>query len=115
MARRIGRPRERLPVVVGTLVSQTLINVFALLLLGVVTAGLAYVLSIAGSRRLGSRLGSFVGLSEAVFGVVFAWLLLSETPGPVQLLGGALILLGVVGVKLGEPRVDAAAPAGTAP
>jgi drug/metabolite transporter (DMT)-like permease len=80
-----------------------------------VTAGLAYVLSIAGSRRLGSRLGSFVGLSEAVFGVVFAWLLLSETPRPVQLLGGALILLGVVGVKLGEPRVDAAAPAGTAP
>jgi drug/metabolite transporter (DMT)-like permease len=86
-----------------------------LLVLGVVTAGLAYVLSIAGSRRLGSRLGSFVGLSEAVFGVVFAWLLLSETPGPIQLLGGALILLGVVGVKLGEPQVEAAAPAGTAP
>ena len=36
MARRIGRPRERLPVVVGTLVSQTLINVLALILLGVV-------------------------------------------------------------------------------
>jgi drug/metabolite transporter (DMT)-like permease len=86
-----------------------------LLVLGVVTAGLAYVLSIAGSRRLGSRLGSFVGLSEAVFGVAFAWLLLSETPGVVQLLGGALILLGVVGVKLGEPRVETAAPAGTAP
>lgn len=36
MARRIGRPRERLPVVLGTLVSQTLINVFALILLGTV-------------------------------------------------------------------------------
>jgi phosphatidyl-myo-inositol alpha-mannosyltransferase len=36
MARRIGRPRERLPVVVGTLVSQTLMNVFALILLGAV-------------------------------------------------------------------------------
>lgn len=34
MARRIGRPRERLPVVLGTLVSQTLINVLALLILG---------------------------------------------------------------------------------
>lgn len=76
-----------------------------LLVLGAVTAGLAYVLSIEGSRRLGSRLGSFVGLAEAVFGVAFAWLLLSETPLPVQLLGGVLILLGVVGVKLGEPRI----------
>ncbi|MGX6449599.1 lysylphosphatidylglycerol synthase transmembrane domain-containing protein, partial [Patulibacter sp. S7RM1-6] len=36
MARRIGRPRERLPVVLGTLVSQTLINVLALILLGTV-------------------------------------------------------------------------------
>ncbi len=86
-----------------------------MLLLGTVTAGLSYVLSIEGSRRLGSRLGSFVGLAEAVFGVAFAWLLLAETPAVVQLLGGALILLGVVGVKLGEPRLDAPAPSGTAP
>lgn len=86
-----------------------------LLVLGALTAGLAYVLSIEGSRRLGSRLGSFVGLSEAVFGVLFAWLLLSEAPGAVQLLGGALILCGVVGVKLGEPRIEEPAPAGTTP
>ncbi|MBD8606939.1 EamA family transporter [Aeromicrobium sp. CFBP 8757] len=86
-----------------------------MLVLGAVTAGLAYVLSIEGSRRLGSRLGSFVGLAEAVFGVAFAWLLLAETPRAVQLLGGALILLGVVGVKLGEPRLDAPAAPGTAP
>jgi drug/metabolite transporter (DMT)-like permease len=87
----------------------------AVLLLGALTAGLAYVLSIEGSRRLGSRLGSFVGLAEAVFGVVFAWLLLSETPVPVQVLGGALILLGVVGVKLGEPSVAETPPAGATP
>jgi phosphatidylinositol alpha-mannosyltransferase len=36
MSRRIGRPRERLPVVLGTLVSQTLINVLALIILGTV-------------------------------------------------------------------------------
>jgi drug/metabolite transporter (DMT)-like permease len=86
-----------------------------LVVLGVVTAGLAYVLSIEGSRRLGSRLGSFVGLIEAVFGVLFAWLLLSEAPGVVQLLGGALILSGVVVVKLGEARVTDTAPAGPTP
>jgi drug/metabolite transporter (DMT)-like permease len=87
----------------------------ALLVLGVVTAALAYVLSIEGSRHLGSRLGSFVGLAEAVFGVLFAWLLLSETPLPVQLLGGLLILGGVVLVKLGEPRPEPAPRAGPTP
>jgi phosphatidylinositol alpha-mannosyltransferase len=36
VARRVGRVRERLPVVIGTLVSQTLLNLFALLMLGIV-------------------------------------------------------------------------------
>jgi phosphatidylinositol alpha-mannosyltransferase len=34
VARRLGRPREYLPVVLGTIVSQTLLNVLALLILG---------------------------------------------------------------------------------
>jgi phosphatidylinositol alpha-mannosyltransferase len=38
VARRLGRMRETLPVLVGTLVSQTLLNVLALALLGVVVA-----------------------------------------------------------------------------
>src|SRR5207249_7023365 len=36
MARRLGRVRERLPVVLGTLVSQTLMNLAALTVLGIV-------------------------------------------------------------------------------
>jgi phosphatidylinositol alpha-mannosyltransferase len=36
VARRLGRPRESLPVVLGTLVSQTLLNVLALVILGIV-------------------------------------------------------------------------------
>ncbi|MFC7403805.1 EamA family transporter [Georgenia alba] len=74
-----------------------------LLLLAVVTAGLAYVTGIAAARRLGSRLASFVALNEVLFAVVFALLLLSQLPGPVQLAGGVLVVLGVVLVKLGEP------------
>jgi phosphatidylinositol alpha-mannosyltransferase len=38
VARRLGRMRETLPVLIGTLVSQTLLNVFALVCLGVVVA-----------------------------------------------------------------------------
>lgn len=83
----------------------------ALLVLGAVTAGLAYAVGILAVRRLGSRVASFLGLSEAVLGVVMAWLLLSETPRPVQLVGGALVLVGVLGVRLGEPAPPVESPA----
>src|SRR4051794_34247672 len=73
--------------------------------LGVVTAAIAYTTGIAASRRLGSRLASFVALLEVVAAVVFAWLLLDQLPGMLQLLGGAFIVAGVIVVKLGErPR-----------
>lgn len=74
-------------------------------LLGVVTAAVAYVSGIAASRRLGSRLASFVALVEVVFGVLWAWLLLDELPRAVQLVGGLLILAGVVSVKAGERAI----------
>ncbi len=73
-----------------------------LVLLGLVTAALSYVSGIAAARMLGSRLASFVALSEVVAGVLWAWLLLGQLPGVLQLVGGLLVLAGVVGVKLGE-------------
>ena len=60
---------------------------------------LAYVTGIIAARALGSRVASFVSLTEVLFAVLWAWLLLSELPGPIQLLGGALIVLGVVLVR----------------
>jgi drug/metabolite transporter (DMT)-like permease len=86
--------------------------------LGVVTAAIAYTTGIAASRRLGSRLASFVALLEVVAAVVFAWLLLDQLPGALQFAGGALIVAGVVVVKLGErpaPRQAADPPAVVAP
>ena len=81
-----------------------------LVALGVVTAALSYVAGIAAGRRLGSRLASFVALLEVVASVCWAWLLLDELPGSVQLLGGLLILAGVVAVKLGERSVWSGLP-----
>ncbi|MGW4632196.1 EamA family transporter [Nocardia sp. NPDC004415] len=75
-----------------------------ILLIGIVTAAIAYVTGIAATRRLGSRLASFVALTEVLAALVFAWALLGEAPRPVQLLGGALILGGVIIVRLGEPE-----------
>ncbi|WGL51218.1 DMT family transporter [Nocardioides sp. BP30] len=77
----------------------------AILVLGVVTAAVAYATGIAAGRLLGARLASFVALLEVVSSVLFAWLLLAELPAAVQVLGGLLILAGVVAVKLGEPAV----------
>jgi len=82
-----------------------------LLALGLVTAALAYVAGIAAGRRLGSRLASFVALLEVVASICWAWLLLDELPGSIQLLGGLLILAGVVAVKLGERSVVVRPPA----
>jgi drug/metabolite transporter (DMT)-like permease len=81
-----------------------------LLGLGVVTAAIAYVTGIAASRRLGSRLASFAALLEVLFALGFAWLLLGELPRAIQFLGGALILAGVVVVKLGERDTALVAP-----
>lgn len=74
----------------------------ALAALGVVSAAVSYAAGIAASRRLGSRLASFVGLSEVVTAFLFAWLLLGQAPGATQALGGVAILAGVTLVKLGE-------------
>ena len=87
--------------------------------LALVAAALAYATGIAAVRRLGSRLSSFVGLGEVLFAVLAAWLALDQQPGPVQLVGGAVVLAGIVLVRLGErparePAVAVdAVPAGT--
>ena len=76
------------------------------LAIGLLATALAYVLGIASTRMLGSRLASFVALAEVIAAMLFGWVLLGQLPGPVQLLGGALVLAGVVIVKLGEPVAE---------
>ncbi|MFV0426431.1 MAG: EamA family transporter [Beutenbergiaceae bacterium] len=82
--------------------------------LGLVATTAAYALGIAANRLLGSKLASFVGLTEVVFAVLIAWLVLGQLPVPMQLLGGVAILAGVVAVKLDERSETSQAPAGPA-
>jgi drug/metabolite transporter (DMT)-like permease len=69
------------------------------LLLILVSAVLAYPSGIVAVRRLGSSLASFAALTEVIFAVIFAFVLLGQRPGPIQLLGGALILAGIALVQ----------------
>lgn len=72
--------------------------------LGALAGAVSYLTGVAAARRLGSRLASFIALTEVLAALVFAALLLDQVPSAVQLLGGAGVLAGVVLVKLGEPR-----------
>ena len=69
------------------------------LLLIFVSAVLAYPSGIVAVRRLGSSLASFVSLTEVIFAVVIAFVLLGQRPGLMQLLGGVLILVGIALVQ----------------
>jgi drug/metabolite transporter (DMT)-like permease len=71
--------------------------------LGVLAAAIAYVTGIGAARRLGPKFGSFVAMAEIGFAVLFAWILLHQTPTAMQFVGGALILAGVIAVRLDEP------------
>lgn len=67
---------------------------------------IAYLTGIAAITRLGTRLASFVGLTEVLAAVLIAWVVLAELPGTPQLLGGALILVGIVLVQRGDVTDD---------
>jgi len=73
------------------------------LTVGVLSTAFAYVSGISAIRMLGTRLASFLGLSEVVFAAIVAWMLLGEAITPLQLLGGLAILGGIVLVRL-EPN-----------
>lgn len=81
------------------------------LTVGVISTAFAYVAGISAIRMLGTRLASFLGLSEVVFAAIVAWIVLGEAIGPVQALGGLAILAGIVLVRLERPARDPVARA----
>jgi drug/metabolite transporter (DMT)-like permease len=76
--------------------------------LAIVAAAIGYVLGILGARLLGATLASFVGLSEVLLAVVFAWLFIGQTPTVLQAVGGVVVVAGVALVRLGELRTPVA-------
>jgi drug/metabolite transporter (DMT)-like permease len=79
--------------------------------LSLVAAVLAYAAGITAARTLGAKLASFVGLSEVLFAVLFAWLLLGQLPRGIQFVGGVFILGGVALVRVDELRAPTVAVA----
>ncbi|BDZ53491.1 EamA family transporter [Agromyces marinus] len=82
-----------------------------LLTVGAVSTAFAYTAGVASIRLLGTRLASFLGLSEVVFAGIVGWILIGEALGALQILGGVLILGGIVLVKLERTPADEASVA----
>ncbi|MGV0834211.1 EamA family transporter [Mycolicibacterium thermoresistibile] len=84
--------------------------------LGVIATATAYTLGIIGIALLRPRFAALVGLSEVMFAVVAAWLLVGETVTPAQAVGGLIVLVGLALARQGDRRAPetAAAPGLTA-
>ncbi len=81
-----------------------------------VSTSFAYLTGLIGASRLGSRVASFVGLTEVLFAVLLSWLLLGEVPTTMQALGGVLVVAGIVAIKLERaPSAERAAAADVTP
>lgn len=67
--------------------------------MGVVSGAMAYGTGVAAARLLGAKMSAFLGLTEVLFAVLFAWILLDQLPVAVQFVGGLLILGGITLVR----------------
>jgi drug/metabolite transporter (DMT)-like permease len=107
----LGALPVRAPRVDVTLLHTSMSWLVPVLGLSVIAAVVAYVAGVTGARMLGAKVASFVGLTEVLFAVFFAWLLLGQRISVVQGIGGLLVIGGIVLVRLDElraPAVDAA-------
>jgi len=71
------------------------------LMVGIVGAAIPTLCFITGIRLLGAPRAAILSTLEPVVGVALAAWLLNEQPVPVQLVGGALILVAAVLLQLG--------------
>ena len=74
--------------------------------LGVVSTAVAYALGISGVARLRPSFASLVGLTEVLFAVLAAWLLIGERISAIQAVGGAVVLLGLTLARQGHRSAD---------
>jgi drug/metabolite transporter (DMT)-like permease len=74
---------------------------------GVVSTFIAVQAFYAGAHRIGAARASLVSTVEPIWTIVLASLLFAESLGPLQLVGGAMILVGVVIAQTGGQRAAA--------
>jgi len=84
--------------------SGTSRDLLLLALLGIFQLGLPCMLLVIASRTLLAPEIALLGLLEVVLGPLWAWLGAGEAPGQATLVGGALVLLALVGNEISAFR-----------
>jgi drug/metabolite transporter (DMT)-like permease len=82
---------------------------FGLIGVGIVSTFIAVLAFYGGAHRIGAARASIVSTVEPIWTIVLASLLFQESLGPLQLVGGALILAGVVIAQTGRRSRSSAA------
>jgi drug/metabolite transporter (DMT)-like permease len=85
--------------VIAGLTTSWMVPVIALSL---IPTAIAYTLGIMGITRLKPRFASLVGLSEVMFAVLAAWVLVGEAITAIQAVGGAIVLVGLALARQGD-------------
>jgi drug/metabolite transporter (DMT)-like permease len=79
------------------------------IVLGVVSTAIAYTLGISGVARLRPSFASLVGLSEVLFAVLSAWVLLGDAVTATQAVGGVVVLVGLALARTGDRSTEVTA------
>lgn len=95
-----------------TIAGHTTAWLVPVIALGLIPTALAYTLGIVGIARLKPRFASLVGLSEVLFAVLIAWIMLGEAMSMSQAIGGLVVLVGLAVARQGDrgERVDPETP-----
>ena len=83
---------------------------FSLLFSGVLSTGVAYALWNRSVRILGPARTATFSYLVPVVALTVAWSFLDETPSPLQMTGGALVILGLASRRRPKPALPEAAP-----
>ncbi|MCG7592990.1 DMT family transporter [Mycobacterium sp. PSTR-4-N] len=94
---------------------MTMSWVLPVIALALFPTAIAYTLGIVSIARLKPRFASLVGLSEVMFAVLAAWVLVGEAVTATQAVGGAIVLAGLALARQGDRGELATANAATWP
>ncbi|MFW6159588.1 MAG: DMT family transporter [Acidobacteriota bacterium] len=75
-------------------------DILLLVVLGVVCTALSHTLFIKGMKYIEAQKAAIISTLEPVYGVILAFLLLSEIPMPQTLIGGTIILFSALAVTI---------------
>ncbi len=81
------------------------VDVAAVLYLGIIQIGVAYLFTTAGMRRVPTLEASILLLMEPVLSAVLAWLVYGELPGAASIAGASLVMVAAVVKSSGDARV----------